>query len=182
MTMLMKSVTTCFLIALVSAWAGPLPAADAPTNAAPASVFAPIDFLPGGVWRGDLPSGTNEIKTQIEAKYEWTGNHQAIRFETAWVTGDKRRPYCSGMYVWNAEKKQIEVIYTDSKGGLVEGTLAVEGEIRQTDLKLVDNSGKVQTLHSKMTHPDPTTFINEMSMKRGDDWQKLITVRYERPQ
>ena len=168
------------MIALASVWAGLSQAADTATNAAPASVFAPIDFLPGGVWRGDLPSGTNDMKLGIEARFEWTGNHQGIRFESAWVTGDKRRPYCSGMYVWNPEKRQIEVVYTDSKGGLVEGTLELVGDVRQSNLKLVDKTGREQTLQANMTHPDATTFVNAIQMKVDGGWQKLVTVRYDR--
>ena len=155
-------------------------AAGADTNAVPVSPFAPIEFLVGGTWHGDLPSAPNEPKGGIESKFEWAGNHQGIRFESAWVIGDKRRPYCSGIYVWNPGKQQLEIVYTDSKGALIEGSVKLADSVIQHDLKIVDKTGKEDLIQARMTHPDAMTYVNEIYMMEDGKWQKLVSVRYEK--
>ena len=176
----MKPINVLSLIALAGTVFGSLAAAGAETNAMPVSPFAPIEFLVGGIWHGELPSGTNEMKRAIESKFEWTGNHQGIRFESAWVTGDKRSPYCSGMYLWNPEKQQIEIVYTDSKGALIEGFVEQVGPVCQHNLKVVDKTGKAEQLQARMTRPDAKSYLNEVYMMEDGHWQKLVSVRYEK--
>jgi hypothetical protein len=175
----MKFIVCLFYIATVFTISSRA-AETAGTNAAPASPFAPIEFLVGGTWHGDLPSGPNEPKAAIESKYEWTGNHQGIRFESAWVISDKRHPYCSGIYLWNPGKHRLEIFYSDSKGNLVEGPVELVDSIILHDLKLLDKTGKEDLIQAKMTHPDAGTYVNEVFMMQDGKWQHLISVHYKK--
>ena len=177
---IMKFIPGLFWVALAALSVVSGAAADTQTNATPVSTLAPIEFLVGGTWHGDLASATNEPKMAIESKFEWTGNHQGIRFDSTWVINGKGFPYSSGIYMWNPEKKQIAIVYNDAKGALTEGFVEFAGPVLLHNLREVDISGKVEMVQAKMTHLDAQTFVNEIYTLTQGHWQKIVSVRYAR--
>jgi hypothetical protein len=142
--------------------------------------YAPIEFLAGGVWRGELPAAAEGAKTSIELRCEWTPNHQAIRFDSAFVSSDKRTPYTSGLYVWNAARKQLVLTYCDAEGSLTEGEVFVENKTLRHEFTITDVNGKVSRARALITPQSQNDYTNQISAETGGIWKKLVTVSYHR--
>ena len=162
------------LLALVGA------ACAAETPAAATNNFSPIAFLVGGVWRGELPPGPGGQKVVVESKFEWTANHQAIRFESAWLIGGQRRPHTAGMYVWNPEKRQLAIFYSDAEGSYTEGLVEVTRDACLHTLRVISKAGVVESVQTRLTHPGANAFANEIFTRKNDRWEKLVEVHYTR--
>lgn len=145
-----------------------------------ANPYAPLEFLVGGTWVAPLPVDKSGAKRALEARFTWTQNHHGVQFESAWTTGDKRAPYTSGMYAWDAAKGKIVIFYTDSGGSLVEGPVTLEGNVLAHELSSTDNSGKVEPVRVRLTKLSPDVFTNEIFLLKDSTWSKFVEVRYER--
>jgi len=96
-----------------------LSAAEAPASAA--SPLTAVESLVGGRWLAQMPGPKDQPPLQLELRFVRAENGQAIRFESAWVRGDKRKAYTDGFYAWNGAKQKLAIVYTDSGGNLTEG-------------------------------------------------------------
>src|SRR4051794_36950401 len=105
-----------YLVASLLLFAFAATAAHADT----ATPLAPVASLVGGVWIADLPVQDGQAPTQLEARFTWAENKQAVRFNSAFIREGKTTPYTDGFYAWNAVKGKLAIYYTDSKGGLTE--------------------------------------------------------------
>lgn len=173
----MKKIHALKIVAVLLALAG-----GAATRAAePASSpFAPLAFLAGKVWRAELPPMPNGAKAGIELHADWTENHQAVRFESAWMSAGKSTPYTSGMYAWNPAKKQLVILYSDAEGSLTEGTISIEGEVLVHELTVNGKDGKLTRVRSRITPRGPEAYTNEIFLLKNDVWEKFVDLRYER--
>lgn len=147
----------------------------------PESPYAPIAFLAGGTWRGHLPPAPNGKRIDLELKAEWAPNRQGLRFDGTWIVdGSKRVPYTSGIYGWNAAKKQLVLMYSDAEGGLIDGTVTLEKGVLVHSLTVSERSGNVSSARSRITPGPADVFTNEISVLKNGEWKKLVEVRYER--
>jgi hypothetical protein len=153
-----------------------------PTNQPPATGLASLGFLAGGTWRADLPPGSDGRKAGIEARFEWTQNHQGIRFDSAWLVGDKKYPYTSGIYLWNPQLKQIVISYSDDEGALTTGAVNLANEVFAHDLQVIYPSGKIEKVQTKLTHSGSSSFTNAIYRLKDGQWDKFVEVRYEKVQ
>lgn len=144
------------------------------------SPYAPLSFLVGGVWSAGLPPDKFGNDLRIDLRCEWAGNRQGIRFESAFVRRGKAAPYSSGMYVWDPVKSKLTIIYTDDEGALTQEVLTEAGGVLVHDLTVANKDGTVDVVHTKLTKLGEDTFTNEISIKKGGDWQKIAAPRYER--
>lgn len=145
-----------------------------------ASPYAPIAFFVGGTWHGQLPPSPKGQKMEIEMKADWTANHQGIRFDSFYVVDGKRSPYTSGMYAWNAAKKQILFFYSDDKGGLVDGGVTIENGVLVHDFNVTEKDGQVSKVRARITQQSPNAYLNEIFLLKDNRWSKFVSVRYER--
>jgi hypothetical protein len=176
----------CLLQALPVAWLGiciSIQIGCAAEQKSPqASPLSPIAFLVGGTWTAKLPKGPPGAPSSIETHFDWGANHQNIRFDSYFVSGEKRFPYTSGMYGWNPGKRKIVFWYSDSEGSLHEGAVTKEGLVLVQDFTITDKDGKVTNARSRLTQPGPDAFNNEILVaKEGGEWQRIVEVKYERP-
>jgi len=151
-------------------------------EAAPAasSPLAPLESLVGGVWVATVPMPKDQVPLQIETRYVWADNHQAIRFGSTFLRGGKRLPYTDGFYAWNAEKRKIAIFYTDSGGGLVEGLITPEGEVLLNELVSTTADGGKLQIQARVTKDGPDAYTNAIFMQKDGGWAPFVTVRYER--
>jgi hypothetical protein len=173
---LMKKIL-CFLMLFVT---GSLCAADA--QPAPDSPLAPLESLVGGVWVAQMPVPKDQPPVQLELRFAWADNHQAIRFSSAFVRGDKRKAYTDGFYAWNAAKQKIAIYYTDAGGNLTEGLITTEGGVFVNDLVATGPDGKAEPIQVKLTKDGADAFTNAIFLQKDGAWAPFITVRYERKQ
>jgi hypothetical protein len=151
------------------------------TNQPAATGLAARGFLVGGTWHGDLPSDSaNGQKTGIEARFEWTENHQEIRFDSEWVVGGKRYPYTSGIYLWNPQLRQIVICYSDGEGALTTGTVSLADEVFAHDLQVVYSSGQLEKVQTKLTHSGSSSFTNAIYRMKDGHWDKFVEVHYNK--
>jgi hypothetical protein len=141
--------------------------------------LAPLASLIGGLWVGDLPPD-GKMPMKIELRFAWAENKQAVRFDSAFVQGDKRSPYTSGMYVWSPAKGKIGIIYTDFSGSLTEGTITPEGGVLVNDLLVSHPDGKIDAVRVRLTKVGPDEFTNEIFVQKDGAWAPFVTVRYVR--
>ena len=169
------------LLPLVLAAALPLSqsrAADAPAVATPP--LAALAWLPGGVWRAELPGEKGAPPTTIELRFAWADNGHALRFDTTFAQGDKRAPTYSGMYAWNGAAKKFVIFYTDRGGGLVEGPVAAEGDTLVHELTITGADGKVESARVRLTRTGADAFTNTIYLPKDGGWDKFIEVHYAR--
>jgi hypothetical protein len=153
------------------------------TNSAPAtpeSPFAPIAFLAGGVWRGKLPPPPQGGELSIELKADWAANHQGIRFDGTFIADGKRSPYTSGIYGWDAARKQIVFLYSDAEGSLTEGAIAVENGALVHRFNVTHVDGKIEKAQATITPTGPDTYTNDIFVEKDGIWKKVVSVTYNR--
>ncbi len=157
--------------------AASLLAADPPAAESP---LAPIAFLAGGKWRATLPPAKDGTTMGIELQLDWSENRQTFRFESTFLSGEKRVPYTSGLYYWNPAKKLIAFTYVEASGSLTEGTLTKQGEGWLHEFTITDKTGAVHRAQALLTPREKDVFTNEISTEKDGKFEKVVDVRYER--
>jgi hypothetical protein len=150
------------------------------TNQPAATGLAALGFLVGGTWHGDLPPRPDGQKAGIEARFEWTENHQGIRFDSAWLDGGKKYPYTSGIYLWNPQLKQIVITYGDAEGALTTGTVSVADEVFAHDLQIIYPSGQIEKVLAKLTRSGNDHYTNDVYRMKDGHWDKFVEVPYHK--
>jgi hypothetical protein len=150
------------------------------TNQPPATGLASLGFLVDGIWRGDLPPGSDGQKVGIEARFGWTENRQGIRFDSEWLVGGKKYPYTSGVYLWNPQLKQVVISYSDAEGALTTGTVSQADEVFEHDLQVIYPSGKIEKVQTKLTRSGNGSFTNAIYRLKDGQWDKFVEVHYIR--
>ncbi len=154
--------------------------AKIPAKEIAASPYAAVETFVGGVWVATLPPNKAGQAVRLELRFAWSENHQGVRFDSAWVIGEKRAPYTSGQYAWDAAKKKLIMFYTDSGASLVEGPMTPDGNAFVHDLTATDKDGKVEPIRVKLTKAGADAFTNEIFTMKDGAMAKLVEVRYER--
>jgi hypothetical protein len=153
----------------------------APGKSAPAvSPYAVLESFVGGVWSGALAPQKDGIPLRIELRFAWAENKQGMRFDSSFVKGEKRAPYTSGMYAWNAAKGKLVIFYTDSSASLSEGTIVQEENVLVHDFTVSNKDGTIDTARVRLTKVNADVFTNEIFLLKNDAWVKIVEVRYER--
>lgn len=151
-------------------------AADKPS--APGEKLGPLAFLAGHTWEAKLPENADGKKRGLRAHFAWGQNHQAIIFTSAFVTDGKPMPYVDGMYLWNPEKRALEMIYSEGDGTLTEGTVHVDGEKLVHEFRQIHADGKVEDYVSHLTPHGSTRWTNEVFARKGGQLIKMVEVEY----
>ncbi len=116
----------------------------------------------------------------IELRCEWAANHQGIRFDGAFVVDGKRAPYTSGIYGWNAAKKQLVFTYSDAEGNLIEGAVTIENGALVHDFTSTDLHGKIEKARAIITPRGADAYTNDIFVEKDGSLQKMVSVKYER--
>jgi hypothetical protein len=171
--LILPSLLFCF--ALSSTAATPAPADSASAE------YAPIAFLAGATWRGQLPPGPGGQKVEIEMRAEWAANKHAIRFDSFYVVEGNKSPYTSGLYTWNAARKQLVCVYSDDEGRFIEGNVTIEQGTLVHDLNVTEKTGSQSKVRARITPEGDKAYRSEIFLlKEGNRWEKFVTVRYQR--
>jgi hypothetical protein len=160
------------LAAILSAAEGKPPAPESP--------LAPLAFLVDGVWVGDVPVPKDQLPLKLEARFAWTENRQGVRFESAFVRGEKRSPYTSGLYAWDGAKAKLVIFYVNNDGDLTEGVITQDNGTLLNDLTVTESGGKTYPVRVRLTKIGEGVFTNEIFLQKDGAWAPFVTVRYER--
>ena len=176
----------CSLLATALALFSPLLgfAADTPAPAAKVepvtAPFAILESFVGGVWSAEIPSQTSGLPARIEMHFSWLENKQGLRFDSLFVQGNKSAPYTSGMYVWNAVKQKLQIVYTDSTGNLTEGIVTQDDNVLVHDLTVNTRDATVESVRSRLTKVEANLFTNEIFIFKNKAWSKIVEAKYQR--
>jgi len=155
------------------------PAAVAKPKAAP-SPYAALESFVGGRWVAALPADKDGNAMRIELRFAWAENRQGVRFDSAFVSGEKRAPYTSGLYGWDGAKGKLVIFYMDSSGSLTEGPVTQEGDVLVHELTVTDKAGKLELVRVRLTKVSADVFTNDIFVQKDGAWAKVVAVRYER--
>ena len=146
----------------------------------PTDPLGDIKFLVGGVWSADLPATPDGTHMSTELKADWTPNHQAIRFDSVFVSNGKRTPYTSGCYFWNAAKARTVFAYADREGSLIEGDVFLENGALRHEFTITNREGKVEKVRALITPHLPDGYTNDIFIEKEGAWSKMASVSYRR--
>lgn len=97
-------------------------------GAAPAKLIGPLLWLAGGTWTADA-SGLGPGMLRIETKYRLSSNGSFVRFTTAFVSTKGAAPAYDGNFYYDPATTQFAMWYANAKGEIVQGPVAVDGDI-----------------------------------------------------
>jgi hypothetical protein len=169
-----------FLAAVVAFFPSIVHATDAAVAQPADSPYQVLESLVGGVWVATLPPQKDGSTIGIELRLVWNENKQGVHFDSTWLVGDKRAPYTSGMYAWNAAKKSLVIYYTDSSGSLTEGSVTREGNVLAHEMTVTNKDGSIDRVRTRLSKLGGDAFTNEIFVEKDGAWTKFVEVRYKR--
>lgn len=149
-------------------------------QAAPLPVLAeelrPLATLIGHCWRATFPG------SEVTDTHCWSvmpGGHQV---RDRHVVRGAAGPYSGeSLYRWDAVARRIRYDYYASDGGYSTGFVdAVADGLSFPDENHVALSGAQSVMRNSMTWDSPTAFTGSSEMRRGDTWQQMWRMRFER--
>lgn len=137
--------------------------------------FAPLAFLVGHCWTGQLPNGQG-ADTHC---YEWMLGREFIRDRHA-VTGagDYRG---ESIYQWDPATKQVVYRYWNTDGGVSNGRIAVTGTaLHAEDEEYRGKGGEALHFRSTITPVGATAYDVATDARVEQQWRPVRAVRYTR--
>src|SRR5271154_1445108 len=157
--------------------------ADSAKSAADQSSAAkPIDALSwviGGVWTADA-SKMGPGMQRIETRYQWSDNNAYIRFNTHFIFDKGTAKTYDGNFFWNPERKSLAVWYMDSRNGITQGPVEINGDVTKISFRGPDFDGKVADLQVFVTRKTNDDYRWSVQEKDGDTWKELAALEYLR--
>ena len=182
------------ILALFACWmaAGAVPhGAQAPPSATkpsaqvkPSVAERPIERLGwfvGGTWTAEEKTddgGTLLVKLTCT----WADTKQAILYKVLFESRGKETPQYDGMYVWNPEKKSFNLWQVNREGEVAEGSLTVNGEEMDQDVRVVHPDGSLHFLkaHYTRVNNDAFHFKAWFRLSESAEWQYALDIIYKR--
>ena len=162
----MKKLCALLLLVAASMWA---------QTAAAADPLAPIAWLAGGTWHGEV-TGPSGKPAKIDTRIERELGGKAINFSTKF---DGVEQY-EGFFAYDAGKKTIVFSYPSADGGIASGTVAQDGDSQIWDFTMTEATGAVRhyQVHTHQTASDDYTWA--LFSQEAGAWTKEFEVHYHR--
>jgi len=151
---------------------------DTTKTEAPKPVSA-LSWLVGGVWRADA-SKLGPGMQRIETRYRWSDNNAYIRFNTHFIFDKGTAKTYDGNFFWNPERKSLAVWYMDSRNGITQGPVEINGDVTKISFRGPDFDGKLADLQVFVTRKTNDDYRWSVQEKEGDTWKELATLEYLR--
>jgi hypothetical protein len=140
---------------------------------------AALSWLVGGVWTADA-SKLGPGMQRIETRYQWSDNNAYIRFNTHFIFDKGTAKTYDGNFFWNPEQKSLAVWYMDSRNGITQGPVEINGDVTKISFRGPDFDGKVADLQVFVTRKTSDDYRWSVQEKEGDTWKELATLEYLR--
>lgn len=140
--------------------------------------IAAMSWLVGGVWTADASKMQPGMK--IETRYQWSDNNAYIRFNTHFVFEKGTAKAYDGHFFWNPAEKSLAMWYMDTKNGITEGPVEVNGDTTKMSFHGLDfegNMADLQVFVARKTNDDYRWSVQE---KQGDAWKEVAALEYVR--
>jgi hypothetical protein len=144
---------------------------------APSDPLAPISWMGGGVWHGEV-HGPNGKLTKIETRVERELNGKAFSFSSDFDGVTQYRGY----FAYDAAKKAIVFSYPSADGGIATGTVERKDGSLLWDLQATEANGSLShyQVHTHQDGADDYTWA--LFAPQKDAWVKLFEIHYHRTQ
>jgi len=159
------------IAAAIAAFSTQCAAADAP------SPYAPLAFLAGYCWQGELPGGKKDIDTHC---FSWIYGDKFVR-DVHTVRGEGHKDYVGeSIYYWDSVAKKLQYLYVENAGG------SSKGDVEASDTALVfppstyQEGGQTQTYRSRWTHSRADAYDVVTEFRKADAWAPGWTVHMVR--
>ena len=138
----------------------PVSAADSP------SPYAPLDFLAGHCWKGNLPGDRGEDTHCFARIY----GEQFVR--DVHVVRAASHPDYRGesIYYWDSLAKQLKYLYVESDGGSSAGTVSSKDDALVFPPTEYQQNGKTQVYRSRWKKNGADAYDVITEFKNGDNW------------
>jgi hypothetical protein len=137
------------------------------------SPYAPLAFLAGHCWRGELPGGKKDIDTHC---FSWIYGDKFVR-DVHTVRGEGHKDYVGeSIYYWDSVAKKLQYLYFENAGG------SSAGAVEATDAALTfpptdyQEGGNTQTYRSRWARAGSDAYDVVTEFKKDDAWTTGWTV------
>jgi hypothetical protein len=141
--------------------------------------LAQLAWLVGGVWTADA-SAMGDGMQRIETRYTWSDNSAFVRFNTHFVAQQGTLKQYDGQFFFDPEKSALAMWYMDSKNGITQGPITVDGDITQFSFRGSDFDGKVADLRVLLFRKSNDHYLWQLEEKSQDTWKPLAKLDYLR--
>ena len=158
--------------ATFAAFSAQCAAADAP------SPYAPLAFLAGHCWQGELPGGKKDIDTHC---FSWVyGGDKFVR-DVHTVRGEGHKEYVGeSIYYWDGVAKKLRYLYFENAGGSSTGAVEAAENALVFPPTTYQENGKTQTYRSRWTRSGADAYDVVTEFKKEDAWTTAWTVHMSR--
>jgi len=150
-------------------------AASASGTEAP-SPYAPLRFLVGHCWKGELPGGRGTDTHCFSHIYgeNFVRDRHTVRAEA--------HPDYLGesIYYWDGVSRKLKYLYLESDGGSSEGALESGGDALVFPPTEHQQDGKAQTYRSRWKKSGENSYEVLTEFRKGDGWTLGWKVHMER--
>jgi hypothetical protein len=177
----MKTFATLLLSFVVASTALPAQNSTKTAAAKPADTkpIAQLSWLVGGVWTADA-SAMGDGMQRIETRYTWSDNSGFLRFNTHFVAEQGTLKQYDGQFFFDREKSTLAMWYMDSKNGITQGSIAVDGDTTQFTFRGQDFDGKLADLRVLLLRKSNDHYLWQLEEKSQDTWKPLAKLDYLR--
>jgi len=152
---------TCAAVSLQCA------AADSP------SPYAPLAFLAGHCWQGELPGGKKDIDTHC---FSWIYGDRFLR-DVHVVHGDGHKDYLGeSIYYWDSATKKLRYLYIENAGGSSAGDVETDKTTLVFPPTDYQEGGKTQTYRSRWSRVGDNAYDVVTEFRKGDAWTTAWTA------
>jgi|HubBroStandDraft_6_1064221.scaffolds.fasta_scaffold00237_4 hypothetical protein len=144
-----------------------------------AKPVAALSWLVGGVWTADA-STLGPGMQRIETRYQWSDNNAYIRFNTHFIFDKGTAKTYDGNFFWNPDQNSLAVWYMDSRNGITQGPVEINGDLTKISFRGPDFEGKIADLQVFVTRKTNDDYRWSVQEKEGDAWKEIAALEYLR--
>ena len=138
-----------------------------------ASPYAPLAFLAGQCWQGELPGDKKDVDTHC---FSWIYGDKFLR-DAHVVRGDGHKDYLGeSIYFWDSAAKKLQYLYIENAGGSSTGSVESVGNALVFPPTTYQENGKTQTYRSRWISNGADAYDVVTEFKKGDAWTPAWTV------
>ena len=136
----------------------------------------PLASLIGHCWRATFPG------TQYTDTHCWSAMPGGRQVRDRHVVHGAPGPYAGeSIYRWDPESRRIRYDYYASDGGHSSGFVeASANRLSFPEEAYLSPAGQRMTLRSSIDWESPTAFTGASAIRRGDTWQEVWRMRFDR--
>jgi hypothetical protein len=149
--------------------------AQTATVPAASDPLAPVAWMAGGVWRGEV-RGPDGKTTKIETRVERELNGKALSFSSSFDGVMQYR----GFYAYDAAKKTIVFSYPSADGGLANGSVEQKGDALVWEFNMTESNGSVSRYQVSTLQQGADDYTWTLFASRKDAWVELFAIHYHR--